>query len=181
MFKKTKLLALIFTAAILTFSCSSDDDNDAPKYLDNIIGSWRPFTGLLTGEIIDGEYGEPSFKYNFSECSEEKAFITFKNDGSFEFEKYRGKLSEGCSLRESSKNITWESVGDSTYIAEGTINQFNNQGTYDEKDIFESVYEPVFFDQPDLVEVKNDTLILYFDKIPKTNLYDTRFFYVKIN
>ena len=179
MLKKTKLSLLILTASIVFYNCSSDDSED-PKYLDNLIGSWSPVVGLMTGEIVNGDYGEVSFTYNFGECNKEKGRLTFNKDGSLDFIRYKGKLDQGCTITESSKEVTWERVGDSTFVTQGTISQINNQGSYDEKDIFYLAYEP-YLDQPDLVKVENDTLVLFYDKIPQTNLYTTRFFYVKTN
>ncbi|MEE9363807.1 MAG: hypothetical protein V3U92_14495 [Cellulophaga sp.] len=178
MFKKAKLSLLVLGAVIVFYNCSSDD-SEGPKYLDNLIGSWIPVVGLMTGEIVNGDYGEKSFTYNFGECNREKGRLTFNKDGSLDFIRYKGKLEQGCHITESSKEVTWNSVGDSTFIAQGIISQLNAQGLYDEKDIFNIAYEPYLDVQPDLVNVKNDTLILFYDKIPKTNLYTTRFFYVK--
>jgi len=62
-------------------------------------------------------------------------------------------------------------------MAKGLISQLNHHGTYDEIDIYQQA-EP-YFSEPDLVKIQNDTLILFFDKIPKTKLYTTRFFYVR--
>lgn len=175
MIKKSKIALLIFAATILFYNCSKDD-TDTPKYSDSLIGSWSPVVGLMTGEIINGDYGKESFTYNFGECSRENSILTFNEDGSLDFVRYRGK-DEGCTIFESSKNVVWESVGDSTFMAEGIISQLNHQGTYDDIDIYQQA-EPYFSD-PDLVKVKNDTLILFYDKIPETNLYNTRFFYVR--
>jgi len=177
MLKKTKLPLLIVVATILFYTCSSNDSED-PKYLDNLIGSWSPVVGLMTGEIVNGDYGKESFRYKFGECDKEKGHLTFNKDGSLDFIRYKGKLDQGCSITESSKDVTWESVGDSTFITQGIISQINNQGFYDEKDIFYLASEP-YLDQPDLVRIKNDTIILFYDPIPKTTLYTTRFFYVK--
>jgi hypothetical protein len=176
MLKKIKIALLIFATTILFYNCSKDD-TDTPKYLDGLVGSWSPVVGLMTGEIINGDYGEVSFTYNFGECSRENSILTFKEDGSLDFKMYRGNLDDGCTIFESSKNVVWESVGDTTFIAEGLISQLNNQGTYDDVDIYQQA-EP-YFSEPDLVKIKNDTLILFYDKIPKTNLYNTRFFYAR--
>ncbi len=177
MLKKTKLLLLFLCITILTYNCSSDD-SETPKYLDHLIGSWSPAVGLMTGEIINGDYGEPSFTYNFGECERENGRLTFNTNGSLEFIRYKGRMDQGCTITESSKNVIWERVGDSTFIAEGVITQLNTQGTYDEKDMYDLAWEP-YLPQPDLVKVKNDTLILFYDKIPNTRLHYTRFFYVK--
>ncbi len=176
MIKITKTVLLIFAITILFFNCSKDD-TDTPIYLDSLIGSWSPVVGLMTGEIINGDYGEVSFTYTFGECSTENSRLTFKEDGSLDYTMYRGKLDKGCTIFESSKNVVWESVGDSTFIAEGIISQLNNQGTYDDVDIYQQA-EP-YLSEPDLVKIQNDTLILFYDKIPKTNLYNTRFFYAR--
>lgn len=178
MFKKIKLSLVLLSATILFYTCSSDDSEDQ-KYLDNLIGSWSPVVGLMTGEIVNGDYGKESFTYNFNECDREKGRLTFNKDGSLDFIRYKGKLDQGCSIKESSKDVIWESVGDSAFISQGLILQLNNQGSYDEKEVFYAS-EP-YLDQVDLVKVKNDTLILYYDQIPKTTLYTTRFFYVKNN
>ena len=176
MHKKIKIALLIFAATILFNNCSNDEE-DTPKYLDNLIGSWSPVVGLMTGEIINGDYGKESFTYNFGECNREKGLLTFNEDGSLDFIRYRGKLDDECTISERSKNVVWESVGDTTFIAEGIISQINNLGTYDDVDIYLQA-EPYLSD-PDLVKIKNDTLILFYDKIPETNLYTTRFFYVR--
>jgi len=144
--------------------------------MDNIIGSWSPVIGLMTGEIVDGDYGKESFKYNFGECAKEDGYITFKKDGSLDFISYKGSLSTGCEIIERAKHVFWKSEGDSTYIASGIISQINNKSTYDDTNIDNLLLEP-YLPYPDLVEVKNDTLILYFDKIPNTDLYTERFFY----
>lgn len=176
MLKKTKIISLIIATTILFYNCSKDD-KDMPIYLDNLIGSWSPVVGLMTGEIINGDYGKESFTYNFGECNRDKGLLTFNEDGSLDFITYREKLDKGCTIFESSKNVVWERVGDTTFIAEGIISQLNNQGTYDDVDIYQQA-EPYLSD-PDLVRIKNDTLILFYDKIPETNLYTTRFFYVR--
>jgi len=177
MLKKTKLSLLILSAAMVLINCTQDD-HEAPKYLDSLIGSWSPVVGLMTGEIVNGDYGKESFRYKFGACDINKGFLTFNSDGSLDFMRYKGKFPQECISLESSKDVTWTSVGDSTFIAQGIISQINNQGTYDEKDIFYLATEP-YLEQPDLVKVKNDTLILFYDKIPKTTLYTTRFFYAK--
>ena len=93
-----------------------------------------------------------------------------------DFINYSGSLSTGCKIIERSKNVLWENEGDSTFVASGIITQINNQSTYDDVNIDNLFLEP-YLPFPDLVEVKNDTLILYFDKIPNTKLYTERFFY----
>jgi len=179
MLNKIKSSLFILVAAILCYNCSNDD-SEAPKYSDSLIGTWSPVVGLMTGEIVDGDYGKESFTYKFSECARENGRLTFNKDGRLDFIRYKGKLDQGCTITERSKEVIWESVGDSTFVTQGVISQINNQGNHVEKDVFYLAYEP-YLDQPDLVEVKNDTLILFYDQIPSTNLYTTRFFYVKID
>lgn len=175
MFKNLKRVFLFTSVIILYVNCTKDEIA-LPQKMNSIIGSWSPVIGLMTGEIIDGDYGKVAFTYNFSECAKEKEYISFKEDGSFDFISYRGRLSSGCKIIERAKSTYWESEGDSTYIASGIISQINNQNTYDDVNIDNLFSEP-YLPYPDLVEVKNDTLILYFDKIPNTKLYIERFFY----
>jgi len=176
MLKMTKMSLLLVATLVLFYSCDKEDSK-TPKYLDRLVGSWSPVVGLMTGEIINGDYGKESFTYNFGDCSKENSLLTFKEDGSLDFKMYRGKVDEGCAIFESSKNVVWESVGDTTFLAQGIISQLNHHRTYDEIDIYQQA-EP-YFSEPDLVKIENDTLILFFDKIPKTKLYTTRFFYVR--
>jgi hypothetical protein len=176
MFKSLKK-KILFAILVIIVSCSKEEVN-LPEKMDSIIGSWSPIVGLMTGEIIDGDYGKESFKYSFGECAKEKGHITFKDDGSLDFINYLGNFNNGCKIIEKAKDVYWESEGDSTYVASGIISQINNDGTYKEKDIDFILSEP-YFVYPDLVEVKNDTLIMYFDKIPNTKLYFSRFFYEK--
>ncbi len=175
MFKNLKRVLLLISVIILYTSCTKEEINLSKK-MDNIIGSWSPVIGLMTGEIVDGDYGKESFKYNFGECAKEDGYITFKKDGSLDFISYKGSLSTGCEIIERAKHVFWKSEGDSTYIASGIISQINNKSTYDDTNIDNLLLEP-YLPYPDLVEVKNDTLILYFDKIPNTDLYTERFFY----
>ena len=166
---------VLFISLIIIVSCSKEEV-DLPEKMHSIIGSWTPVIGLMTGEIVDGDYGKESFKYSFGECAKEKGYITFTKDGAFDFISYTGSISGGCKIIEKAKNVFWESKGDSTYVATGVISQINNQSSYTDTDIANSLLDP-YLPYPDLVEVKNDTLILYFDKIPSTSLYNERFFY----
>ena len=175
MCRNLKRVLLLTSIIVLYINCTKEEI-DLPKKMDSIIGSWSPVIGLMTGEIIDGDYGKESFKYNFGECAKENGYITFKKDGSLDFINYTGSLSTGCKIIERSKNVLWENEGDSTFVASGIITQINNQSTYDDVNIDNLFLEP-YLPFPDLVEVKNDTLILYFDKIPNTKLYTERFFY----
>jgi len=175
MFKNFKRV-FIFTCVIILYVSCTKEEIALPQKMDSIMGSWSPIIGLMTGEIIDGDYGKESFKYTFGKCAKEEGYITFKKDGSLDFINYTGSLSTGCKIIESAKQVFWESEGDSTYIASGVISQINNQSTYDAVNIDNLILEP-YLPYPDLVEVKNDTLILYFDKIPNTKLYNERFFY----
>ena len=175
MFKNLKTKFLFTSIIMLTIGCTKDPI-EVVKKMDSIHGTWSPVIGLMTGEIVDGDYGKESFRYTFGECAKENGYIRFNKEGRLEFINYTGNFSSGCRIIESAKQVFWESEGDSTYIAKGVISQINSQGTYEDTTIDNVLTEP-YVPFPDFVEVKNDTLILYFDKIPNTKLYNERFFY----
>ena len=164
---------------LVMMSCSSDDDVQEPKYLDQIVGKWLPVVGYATGEYENGEYGDPAFTYFFNDCRETKGGFEFFDNGNFEFSRSKGKLEDGCVLVEESKSVRWEAIGDSTFTTLGTITQLTTDDNYVEKSIEDLLYEP-YLDIADKITIEGDTLVLFFDKINNEDLYLTRFVYARV-